>query len=422
MLDPKVYHHLRLIRLIMQMKREAYDGDSWWSEMERIDGSFFQPESALQLCHIELQRQLYIAKFLHPMHPLDTQILSQNHIMNHFLTLQVDFSIENYETLKNLFSLNHRLNQQQFAITHDSKASPKTEVNLLNEYMIVKLYLNIIQSPEPSQEFLDVHLRQIRALLKTINDGKILFQLLQNVFTLLFLRFEHIRKTKRKRKNSETRSGSNSNQNNSHTTDVSDATADTLKNGFVCLKTSLKAVLNSMRLFLMGLDQMKVYETCDDDLKGKFVEMLKNVDNTLWRLRIVDNDGEKKKSQISVKEWVTFHRVKTASVIQEVTSDDENNAPKKKVNRKKLKKRPMIAAKTDDNDEASDDPIEFQLMTETSMDISEVRTQSRSTESQKRIKSVITKVLMSPESLVSMCMLKGDDENVQKIVKVSVNF
>jgi hypothetical protein len=219
-------------------------------------------------------------------------------------------------------------------------------------------------------------------------------------------------------------SGSALNQNNSHTTDVSDGTGETLHNGFVCLRMSLKAILNSMRMFLMGLDQMEVYRTCDKDLKMKFTMMVKSVDNTLWRLRIVDSEGQKKtKSQQSVKEWMKLHdaRTTTTSVTVEATSDDENLKSNKKVHRKKLKKRPKIAVKSDENDEASDDPIEFQLVTETSItENSENQTASRSVDSQsKRVRSIMSKLLMNPESLVMMCKLRNDPENLQKVIQVS---
>jgi hypothetical protein len=394
---PEVYHHLRLARLILRMKRESYGEKEWWRELKGIDGKVLGEESAMKLCHDELMRQMKICEFLLPLQPFNDQIFQKNLLLPQLLTLQVDFSIESYENLRNLLAATQN----------------PSETRLLDQYMIVKLYLDVIQAPEPSQDFLESHLHCIRELLKSVDDGEILCQLMQTVLTLLFLRFEHIRKTKRKRKNSEARSGSQSNQNNSHATDVSDATVDAQQNGFVCLKMSLKAILNSMRRFLMN------HKSSEGELRGKFEEILRIVDNALWRLTIVESDvSNPTKSLESVKEFVKFHEPKSPTKF-EVTSDEDKTTPKKKVNRKKMKKRPRSFAKSDENDEASDDPIDYQLVTETSVENSEIRTQSRSTESQKRVRSVITKVLMSPESLVAVCMLKGDEENVGKIIKVS---
>ena len=426
-LNHKVYQHLKLFRLILNMENVDLYDCSWRLELESIDANVIQCGSTLELCHDELQRLNHIFKFLSSHQHIgtfDSKMLVKNSIMNNLLSLQVDFSIKNYEAIRNLLKVNQEINEHQLEISNKSSSKARTEVKLLNEYMIVKLYLNIIQSNDATQEMIDEHLQHIRILLKTINDGEIIFRLLQNVFTLVFLRFEHIRKTKRKRKNSEMQSGSISNHINSHTTDVSDTTVETLQTGFVCLKMSLKAIMNSMRLFLMGLDQMKFYQTCDADLKLKFETMLKNVDNCLWRMSIIESESQKKvKSTQSVTEWITMHagdNITAPSLTPEITSEDEKKIPKKKVYRKKLKKRPKVAMKSDENDEASDEPIDFQLFTETSLtENSENRVQSRSTESQRRVRSLISSMLMDPESLVTVCMLKDDQKSVEKVIQVS---
>lgn len=426
-LNHVVYQHLKFFRLILKMGNVNYDDCSWQSDLGSIDTDAIQPDSALGLLHDELKRQKIILEFLrlHQVGSVDSKMLTMKHIMNSLLSLQVDFSIQNYEAIRDLLQRNHELNQHQLEISCEPLSKGRTEAEVLNEYMIIKLYLNIIQSHDATQEVIDESLQHIRMLLKTFNDGKTIFRLMENVFTLVFLRFEHIRKTKRKRKNSEMQSGSVSNPNFSLTTDVSDTTTnETLQSGFVCLKTSLKAIMNSMKLFLMGLDKQIFHQTFDDDLKLKFARMMKNVDNTLWRLSIIEVDAQKKvKVTQSVREWLTIHddQIASASNINlEITSDDEKKSPKKNVNRKKLKKRPKVAMKSDENDEASDDPIEFQLVTETSLtENSENRAQSRSTESQRRFRSIISKLLMDPESLVTMCLLRNDHESVKRIIHVS---
>lgn len=418
-LNHTVYQHLKLLRKIIERKKVGSDDGSWFIELESIDSSVIASQSTLELCYIELMRQSHIFKFLRRhVHVGEFDLLSSNLIMNHLLSLQLEFSINTYDDIKKLLQTNHDMNRRQLETFSVASHQNRTEVDVLNEYIIMKLYLNIIQSTDAGQEISDSQ-QHIRLLLKTINDGSTLFQLMQNVFVMIFLRFEHIRKTKRKRKNSEAQSGSVSNQNISHTTDVSDAVAETLQTGFVCLRNNLKAVLNSMRLFLMCFDQTEVFRTCDRELKDKFRTMLKHVDNALWRLRIIDSDGQKKpKSTQSVKAWISIHDQKSSKIQIEATSEDEKSLPKKKV-RKKLKKRPKTSISEEANDEMSDEPIEYQLVTETSLtENSENRTHSRSTETQRKVRSIISKLLMSPESLVAICILKDDQENIQKITQV----
>lgn len=428
-LNHKVYQHLKLFRLIIKLGSWSYadSATSWCSDLESIDGKTLQSGSSLELCYLELTRQQRILEYLDQnVECLDERFVTKSHLLQHLLNLQVDATTENFNSIEALLQMNHDLNDQQFKVFGSSSKYNGMEVQLFREYMIVKLYVSLIQSTDISQETIDRHLRLIQKLLKTIKNGERLHSVMQNVFTLIFLRFEHIRKTKRKRKSSEILSGSFSNPNNSHTTDVSDGTADTLLNGFVCLKPSLVAVLNSFRMFLMKLDQLEVYQSCDDEQKRKFASLLRTVDNTLWRMEIVETEREKKTATgQSVKEWLSLHGSsfgsKTHNALTEINSDEENKLSKKKVNRKKLKKRPKLATQTDENDEASDEPIEFQLVTETSMtEHSESRTQSRSTESQRRVRSIISKMLVNPDSLVAMCVLKNDSEGIKKVIEVSL--
>lgn len=424
-LNYKVCQHLKILSLILNIGDFDHNAVSSSSQLESIDVAAFRSDSALELCHSEMTRLKYIFKFLgshQHFGSFDNKMQVKKNIMNSLAILQVDFSMENYEAILNLLSLNQEINERQFEMTEAEPRKIKSEVELLNEYMVIKLYLNIIQSNDSMPNMIKESLNHIRTLIRTVNDGKTLYQLMQNVFTLIFLRFEHIRKTKRKRKNSEKQSGSISNQNNSHTTDVSDAaTVESLQTGFVCLKSSLEIVLNSMRLCIMGLDQLKCYQTCDSDLKTKFEQLLNNVDNALWRLTIIDNENHKKfESSQNVKEWIISHENHRSNMALTVTSDEDKITPKKKVYRKKLKKRQKIAVKSDENDEASDEANEFQLLTETSVtEISGNRANSRSTELQRRVKSIISKLLVDPESLVTTCMLKGDLQSIEKVIQVS---
>lgn len=422
-LNHKVYHHLRLFRLIMKKEKLSGDVNHWGKELEAINANVIQPDSSLELCYTELQRQKEIFRFLtchFHVGDFNEKMLVNSNIMNNLLSHQVEFSISNYEEIRKLLHVNSERNQQQSEMIGEPRVHQRTEIDLLSEYMIIKLYLNLIQANDVSQETIEIQLHHITILLKTVNDGNTLFQLMRNAFTLVFLRFEHIRKTKRKRKNSEMQSGSVSNQNNS-SYEFTDTTAETLQSGFVCLRPSLKAIVNSMRLFLMGIESLEVYQSCDDQLRKKFIRMLREVDNALWRLRIIDNERQNRgKLTYSVKEWIVTDDMKTSNIQMEITSDDEKISPKKKVYRKKLKKRPKVSIKADENDEASD-PIDFLLVTENSMtENSEKRTLSRSTESQRKVRSVISKLLMSPSSLIGMSVLKGDSESVQKIINVRI--
>lgn len=397
-------------------KTNFLDDPSLSNELLQINASVIENNHILNLCMDELSRQEMIAQFMKS-HSNSVIDMSKVNLLSQLLTaIPNNFKMENYEKILNLLQRNHELNLiQRHKFNSSEMIQQRTEIQLFNEYMIIKMYLaNIIH---PTNESIDVSLNHIRCMLKTINDGNVLFQLLQTVFTLIFLRYEHIRKTKFKKRGSDANSGSVSAQNNSHSTEISDSVfLDCTHNGFICDKANLEAILNSMRLFLMSLDVTEAYKNSDTSLREKFSFMLKSVDNALWRLRIIaensiENSVEKKYSS---SEWLTFHE-DDEEIISKMTSDEEKEMPKRKVIRKKVKRRSRVLTKSnDENDEDSDNNYHF-ITESTHTEVSENRI--KSLEMHKKCESIIPKVLMKPESLVALCLINNDSKTAEKIIQ-----
>lgn len=412
--NDNLYNYIALYRLILKMdKTNFFDTPSLVEDFVKINSSVIEKD-ILGLSIVELSRQKLITDFMHETHSIGAIDMSKSHLMIQLLSNCLSLRIENYQKIFNLLKRNHELNLLQMSkIGLNSIDDLKTEMQLFNEYMIIKMYLiNVIQG---NSESFDVHLNHIRTLLKTINDGNVLFNLLQTVLTLIFLRYEHVRKTKIKKKGSEPLLSSSSTHNNSHSTEISDNVfLDTQNNGFVCGKENLEAILNSMRLFLMSLDITEAYKNSDTKLRDKFSLILKSVDNALLRIRLVSQESQSSPKKIySSYPWLEFHTNNQENKLN--TSDDEGKSPKRKVHRKRLKKRSRVFTRSsDDNDEDSENNLHF--ITESFTENSENRI--KSLEVQKKNESIIPKVLMKPECLVALNLTKKDMESVDKIIKV----
>lgn len=209
-------------------------------------------------------------------------------------------------------------------------------------------------------------------------------------------------------------------QNNSYSTEISDNIfIDLQHNGFVIIdKENLEVVLNSMRLFLMSLDVTEAYKNCDGKLKEQFSTMIKSVDNALWRLQFVNNDPPlAAKKNYSSFQWIDFYTSVNQDSAQKLSSDEERNSThvvKRKMHRRKIKKRSsrVLTRSSDDNDEGSENNI-YNPMTESFTENSENRIKSF-----EKIESILSKVLMKPESLVALCLVKKDFKSVEEIIKV----
>lgn len=192
-LHENLYTHIVILRLILNMDKSS----KFFNDLNEIDTSLVKTD-VLNLSVIELLRLNMIAKFLQETHSKRASLdVSKSYLITQLPQI---FKMDYYEETFNLLNNNHNMNlMQRQNIQGIVNLNTKTEMQLFNEYMIVRMYLsNIFRENSGS---VDGHLSHIRCLLKTINDGNVLFRLLQTVFTLVFLRFDHVRKTKSKKYN-----------------------------------------------------------------------------------------------------------------------------------------------------------------------------------------------------------------------------
>lgn len=419
-LSSTLYQNLQVCRTALNSTSLPFDENLSKLSLESIDSSVIHND-VIKLCFLEISRQFHISKFINShSNSID---FTKSHLMTQLLKIPIYFTMEKYESILNVLKLNYEYNEAQLKIFSSNLdlSSSKTELQLLNEYMIVKIYLvNILQERDTLDS--DASVKNIRSLLKTINDGNVIFKLMQTVMLLAFTRFDHIRRARiRHRTNEQTSNSSTSNQNNSYSTDISDsALIDSYNNsGFICSRKSLEVILNSVRLFLMSLDITEAYKNSDNSLKKKFSQLLHEVDHFLWKLSIIDSNEQpietKKKIQFySSREWLFIHDDSRLVVIQEKTSDDEKCATRRKPLRKKMRKRSRISTKSDDHDEDSEngDIPDNSGATENS------ENRVKLSDINKRPESVISKMLMNPESMIALCIQKNDYDSVRKILKV----
>lgn len=386
-----------------------------------INESSVKDNNCLHLYFLELSRQNSIDKFLNEHSEANLELdMSKNHIMTQLLSIGIPFTMEKYDLILKILNFNYENNLMQL-----EKLSPKTnhvythktEMQLFNEYMLVKLYLMKIFQKDCSQESSEIYMNHIRSLLKTINDGRILYQILQTVLYLIFIRYEHVRKTRLRQRSMESFNSSNP-ANISNSTNISDVYIDSFNNqGFICSKETLEIILNSMRLFLMSLDITEAYKNCDDTLKGKFAKLLKNVDVGLWKLSVIEKNEHKKTVDINrYDEWLLIHDDTLKSIII-TESDEEIYNSGNKPTRKKLRKRSKTSVsekscEKDSRDKDNESMYPAENSQHSAYNVINLEN--------KRGENFIAKMLMNPVSLVSMCIKNNDDKNAVKIIRVSI--
>lgn len=404
------------------------------SEIE-IDNDVIRND-VLKLCFFEIKRRQNVLNFLNKnsnYETIDENALAKKTIMTHLLDY-VNFNASNYDSIKQILQHNKELTEKQLEIYNFfGNKQIKSEIQLMNEYLIVKLYLDLIMmtyEENVDEELIEASLSRIRTLYRSFDNAEKLHELIEKSFLLLFIRHEHIRKTKFHSNDSSKTLNSPTISNLSQTnTEISDG--DILKelklqSGFICSRKGIELILNSMSTFLMSNLHTDLFKNSNEDLKQKLRQLLNTIENTLWRLKIVSKDIAEKDEEDSItffkfSNLLKVHKVNNDpmnSNSSEKNSDDDKKVTKKAMLRRR-KKRPKSKV-SEGNDEASGSPTEYCNTSETTaVSIETLNNNVESfIETHKKSKSIIPCLLMSPENLIRTCLIKNDNRNIDKLIKV----
>ncbi|CAO1392357.1 unnamed protein product [Diamesa hyperborea] len=442
----KKYLNNHLCQHINLFKMITYSGhcvsvDSWLhfinkcsSEIE-IDSEVIRND-VLKLCLLEIKKRQNVFNFLNKnsnYELIDENALGKKTIMTHLLDY-VNFRADNYDSIKFILQHNQELTDKQLEIynTVDGNKQIKSESQLLNEYLFVKLHLDLIlmtNEDNVDEELIEDSLSRIRTLYRSFENAEKLYELIEKSLLLVFMRYEHVRKTKcdsndsNKTLNSPS-TFSNLSQTNTEISDGEILKEFKLQSGFICCQKSIELILNSMSTFLMSNLHTDLFRNSNEDLKQKFRQLLNTVENTLWRLKIVtkgigDPEDEDSNTFLKLSNLLKVHKNYDPinSNSSEKNSDDDKKLPKKATLRRR-KKRPKSKV-SEDNDEESGSPSEYCHTSDTtaaSIETLNVNVESF-TETHKKSKSIIPSLLMSPENLIRTCLIKNDNRNIDKLIK-----
>lgn len=342
---------------------EIFSDKSWWSEIDETCEIFVSQKSALNVAYLELKRRKNILKFLHDKEVQVTeQIFTSNEILGKIVECGIKTSIENYEELKNLLSINEML-----LCLQNSEIKINSEMNFLNELTVNQLYQNLLQSTEPSKEFINNHVTDIRKILKFIDDGEIILKIFKKISDIIKLK--------------------NNNRNES-------------SSNFICHQRSFKAILDSMRMFLTSFDQTDIYKSCSNETKLQFDETLKLLDNALWKYDIIASKNMENEYYACISNLIS-------EKFQLDSTDDEVTIKRKKSFKRKVRKRKKSVIEIQKNGSNSDDYDSLQSSTST----------EEKSDFVIREDNIISKMSMKPNELIKFCLSKNDHLSVEKVIE-----
>lgn len=352
----------------------------------------------------EIERQQKLLKFIKIKNFTD---ISKTFNLIDYLSMNLNLSQVDYHQIRNLISENfeHNLKITEF------KNQESLESYLFDQYSTLRIVLEIIFMDSSNLIDIESNLLLIKIIFRNIKNLSSLIELLECVFSLLFLRYDHQYDSRDLNETSDP-AVSDENPEESHSSKNHSRNYSKSPTGFICTKIIVFKILNTLKTIITQKRHSKQFEESSEQLKTKFQKISNYINDGLWRLSLFTT------SQLTENN-TKFENFNQKSVVQPYPPDEHKSSSDDEVSKEKttqgLRRRPRkkrFLQKSDGTGESESTNLEILKKS--------FEEQSSNSSGRKCGPSIITKMLGSSESLVAVCLIHGDLENIKLIIKVRI--
>lgn len=335
-----------------------------------------------------------------------------------YLIQQLDISKFDYDTMRAVLVDNHRNNSQITELIDDKvEHNVSKELELYDQFSIIKLFVEIIMmnhNAEDFEEVVETKIRSIKVRLRNVQRIAAYITVLEASYALLFMRWDHVRTPERVELDRTIESGSESDRSQDESRKKSTKYEQF---GFVCSADVLETVLTILRSSSTQKRHSDDFQEASTYLQDRFMGIYKRISNAEWRMSLFKSQPDSGMSAITmdVRKLLRQHVIDLPT---RTSSDDDGDQPIQLVNtsarnasllrRKPRKKHPF---RKPDGEKS----ISFSHSTENERKSGDAMSRSISM-SNKRC--LVSKMLGPPEQLITVCMAKGDLSEARQIIKV----
>ncbi|KAG4076849.1 hypothetical protein HA402_006559 [Bradysia odoriphaga] len=323
----------------------------------------------------------------------------------------VDLSTDS-ESVLSILEENRKYNQR-FLLFGNETADQLTELELYNQFLVIKLLLEVIMD---NQQFTTLSessvmkLSKVKMLLNCIHSVKQLTRILEFAFSLIFVRWENVTQNDDPIELDRIvdESGSESIKSPQKNSDRSEKTA------FICSAVVLDSILNLLKD--VATEAFDSHEVADDSVRKFRLRLLSNINDAHWRITLFNSTttvaGIRSESFISedVRKYFSRHQSQIRNNLNGSSDDEDHNnlhlistyrrKPRKKNSlRKSADDKPLAAANSTEQEQRSD-------VTQRSISSSERR-------------CPVSRFFGSPEHLATVCLNMGNFEATKLIVEAN---
>lgn len=260
-----------------------------------------------------------------------------------------------------------------------------TQIKVLVHTFILLTTLEVITARNKKNDFYKAKINDLNVILRQIKEKEFTVILLEDIFRIIFLRWEHFQLTSSKLEQVNKKSTNSSSELDSY---FEENQIIAKKQGFICQGKALKHLLTYLKNFVTKKSHIEDFKKC-----SRFSFIVDTINDGLWKLsvleKVVSNEGTSEGLPLS-KESI-FQMIQTHKNFKEKSSSDDDS--KERVNYASLAKRKA-----------------------------KLRRRSNPTdvdESSKSDGNVICKMLISTADLAEMALCVGNFAEIKGLIQVS---
>lgn len=306
-----------------------------------------------------------------------------------------------------ILKANQEYNQRLNLCANDETVGRLTELELYNQYLVVKLLLEVIIENSQFVALSDtsaVKLNEVKMLFNQIESVDALTNLLEIAFSLVFVRWDNLTPAVDAHDSGGTadESGSESVRSRKHVNRPE-------KNAFVCSAVVLENILNLLRN-VVASNEAAVGGA--DSVKKSFCRVRNDINDAHWRVLLLNGTANGRSSFADEDFRNCFGKHKSQAQVNSNGSSDDNESgsqPDTSVCRRKPRKKNHLRRSTDDKNLGISNSTEHEPKSDAlhrSMSGSDRR-------------CAVSRLLGSSEHLATVCLNNGNFAATKEIVEVS---
>lgn len=311
-----------------------------------------------------------------------------------------------------------------------------SEVHIYDQFYTINLMIEVLLIRPMTRNYEDImqtKSAEIKKIIENIDDPLAFIELVEYLFMLLFLRWEHVRSrcfsnSKLEQSTSATTSVTHSDSSFESSDNVSVKRANQMqsnvKHGFVCTFTILKYMLSALSSSMAS----RKTDGCIESLRNRFTDMTNAITDAKWRLQLIDiyyiaTNSIQATSDLKI--MLTSRNKELSAKVLSSSDESENGGVSSKlhtiIRRKPHRRRRRKIRRNDANthSNAADCKTKSSFSSETASTV-------RYGNQRDRRKCFMSKMLGQLTDMVGMAVIaRGDLTMAKRIIEVSfatVNF